>query len=76
MKQGASCLKDNKRRMYYIGKGKKYDKNTLASVTQKVLHLPVTGNFDERTRICLNRLSDKSFANAKVLINKILATIN
>lgn len=58
--------------MYYIGKKKKYNTDALASATQKVLHLPVNGNFDERTIICLNRLSDKSFNNAKVLINKSL----
>lgn len=58
--------------MYYIGKKKKYNTDALARATQKVLNLPVNGNFDERTVICLNRLSDKSFNNAKVLINNNL----
>lgn len=72
MKQGINCLKDNRRRMYYIGKAKKYSKGDLAKASQKALHLPTTGNFDERTVIRINQLSDKSFANLKELTNKNL----
>ena len=72
MKQGIQCIEQNKRRMYYVGKKKKYGSDTLAMETQKVLHIPVTGNFDERTVICLNRLSDNSFTNLKTLVNKNL----
>lgn len=58
--------------MYFVGKSKKYNKKDLATAVQRTLHIPATGHFDERTVICINNLTDKSFANLRELVNKNL----
>lgn len=76
MKQGINCLKDNRRRMYYIGKSKKYTARQLAIATQRALHLPVTGVFDLRTVIRLNNLKEQSYSPLKTLVNSELSKVH
>ena len=69
-------IANNKLRMYFFGKNKKYTARQLAIATQRVLHLPVTGVFDLRTVIRLNNLKEQSYSPLKTLVNSELSKVH
>lgn len=69
-------IANNKLRMFYIGKNRKYTARQLAIATQRALHLPVTGVFDLRTVIRLNNLKEQSYSPLKTLVNSELSKVH
>lgn len=69
-------IANNKLRMYFYGKGKKYTVSELATATQRVLHLPVTRIFDMRTLIVLNNLKENKYNSLKTLVNSELSKVH
>lgn len=69
-------IANNKLRMFYIGKNRKYTARQLAIATQRALHLPVTGVFDLRTVIRLNNLKEQSYSPLKTFVNSELSKVH